>query len=434
MGHYSTFTVGESDFLYTRNDYSTDLAALFTEADRHHVVGDTPVSDDDWEPPGCTFGYFTNAIALRERLSVHGFTARRALADLDVGVEQWRKTYGAQGAPREQQSPGENQGLYAARRPQEPADLLAAIGEAIRPHRPLASFATHGEYFQYETAFGETVADVQELLWFMDERSLIRLLIDQAADNTRVGLDLSGLTGCCVELNTAQPIATITRERQLASVPDNTHLIVLVEGKSDADLLTKAMQVTHPHLTGYVRFINYKLTKARGGVGEIPTMVRAFLAAGMANRFVAIVDNDGAGHDGVAKLKGQELPEVCRVMHYPDLPLLDRYPTVDPPSTAVTLTNVNGIAGSLEMYLGVDALTINGTLAPVELGATLEGVGRRQGGIGSRKKLVQQAFDAKVEAARAGRSADVGDWSGVRAIIDAIVNAFEDTPKSTLHG
>ncbi|WP_055532271.1 HEPN/Toprim-associated domain-containing protein [Streptomyces graminilatus] len=427
MGHHSYLVVGEYQFLYTRDHYNEELAALFNESDRELVVADVGdgTRDDDWGEREITLGYYTTANALRQRLSVQGFTSCRALADLAEGVTQWRKTYDGQSGLREREARGEQLYQTLARRPREPAELLAAIGEAIGPHRPYTSFATAEKYVQYEDEFTETAADVEDLRWFVEGRSLVRLLVDQAPDHMRVGLDLSGLTGCCVGLDTDQPIAGPTRERQLAALPDNAPLIVLTEGSTDSRVLPEAMHVTHPHLVGFVRFIDYTGTKARGSVGALAIMVNAFIAAGVANRFVAIADNDAGAHEAFAKLKRQKLPPGCRVRHYPDLPLLARYPTVEPASSTVSLTDVNGAAGSLEMYLGEDVLTIDGTLAPVHLKAFIPAVQRHQGGLSeAHKVLVLKAFEKKVKAARSGQR-DTGDWSGVHAIIEEIVHAFD---------
>jgi hypothetical protein len=276
---------------------------------------------------------------------------------------------------------------------------------AVISLRGRLSFATFQEYYQYEDEFAETGGDIQELRWVVDERSLVRLILGQAPDHMRVGLDLSGPTGCCVNLDITQPTASPTRERQLAALPDNAPLIVLVEGSTDSRILTAAMDVTHPHLVGFVRFIDYTGTKSRkpqGSVGALANLVNAFIAAGVANRFVAIADNDAGGHEAFANLKRQKLPAGCQVRHYPDLPLLAQYPTVEQSSPTVSLTNVNGVAGSLEMYLDEDVLTIDGTLAPVGLGNFIPSVQRHQGALShAHKVLVLKAFEKKVKAAAA---------------------------------
>ncbi|MEV6297493.1 hypothetical protein AB0M41_45695 [Streptomyces sp. NPDC051896] len=105
-------------------------------------------------------------------------------------------------------------------------------------------------------------------------RQALRLLLDQAPDDTVVGLDLSALTGCCVHLDPARPIAGPTRRRQLASLPADAPVIVLTEGNSDSQLLTKAMHITHPHLVGFIRFIDYAGTKAEANVNVLVSMVK----------------------------------------------------------------------------------------------------------------------------------------------------------------
>ncbi|MFC7261507.1 HEPN/Toprim-associated domain-containing protein [Streptomyces lutosisoli] len=428
MGHYSYLIVGDSQFLYTRDHYSEELTALFNETDREFVAseGGEATLGDEWDESGDAFGYYTTARALRQRLNVQGFTSRRALANLSGGMADWRKTYDNQSQLREREARGETLFETLARPPRELVELLAAIGEAIRPHRPLESFATPEAYVQYESEFAEKVADVEDLRWFVEERSLIRLIIDQAPDGTRVGLDLGGLIGCCVELDKTQPIAGPTRERQLASLPDIAPLIVLTEGSTDSAILTQAMHITHPHLAGFVRFIDYTGTKARGGAGALAIMVNAFMAAGFANRFVAIADNDAGGHEALAKLKRQNLPVGCKVLHYPDLPLLTSYPTISPDSPTVSLTNVNGVAGALEMYLGQDVLTIDGTLAPVHLGKFIPAVQRPQGALSSAHKgRIHKAFEEKIKTARQQQDSGTGDWSGLHAIIETIVKAFD---------
>ncbi|MET9956017.1 HEPN/Toprim-associated domain-containing protein [Streptomyces sp. NPDC006339] len=430
MGHYSYLVAGDCQFLYARDHYDAELAALFIETDRKFIGADggEVIPGDEGPESEYALGYYTTARALRQRLNTQGFTSRRAVASLGEGIEEWRKRYESeeQRQPRERLAQGDSV-WETVRPPREPNELLAAIGEAIRPRRSAESFATLQEYLQYENQFTETVSDVEELRWFVEGRSLIRLITDQALDDTRVGLNLGELTGCCVHLDTTQPIAGHTRESQLAALPDNAPLIVLTEGSTDSRLLTEAMHITHPHLVGFVRFIDYAGRKAQGGVGMLVNLVNAFIAAGVAHRFVAIADNDAGGHEAFAKLKKQGLPEGCKALHYPDLPLLASYPTTaDSASSTISMTDVNGVAGSLEMYLGKDVLTTDGTLMPVHLGNFIPTVQRHQGALSkTHKGLVHKAFEAKIRTAQREQHSGTGDWSGVHAIIESIVHAFD---------
>ncbi|MFI0813779.1 HEPN/Toprim-associated domain-containing protein [Streptomyces echinatus] len=426
MGHYSYLVIGNYQFVYTRSHYSSELAALFSEDDRQYIPASETLAED-WDEEGCTFGYFTTAHALRQRLQVQGYTSRRAHADAAEGLARWRAKYNAQLELRERQEQEGGKDPFAdlAREPRELVDLLADIRTAIGPHQPISAFATSREYLTYEDRFAEAAQDVDSLYWETDTRSVIRLLIDQAPDDTVVGLDLGALTGCCVHLDPTQPIAGPTRERQLASLPSDAPVIVLTEGSSDSRLLTKAMHLTHPHLDGFLRFIDYTGSGAEGSVSALGRMVKAFIAAGVANRFVAIADNDTAAHLHLAELKSRPLPEGCRLLHYPELPLLADYPILDPTSSRTTRGDVNGIAGSLEMYLGREVLTIDGSLAPVHLTPIPEAKSHQGALSPHHKRRVQKAFDKKVKRALNGQPSDGADWSGVHAVIESIVHAFD---------
>lgn len=180
-------------------------------------------------------------------------------------------------------------------------------------------------------------------------------------------------------------------------------------------------------LAGFVNFFDFAGTRAEGGVAALARTVEAFIAAGVANRFVAVADNDTAAHAGLARLKAQPLPARCRVLHYPPLPLLEAYPTLGPYSDEPVLADVNERAGSLEMYLGRDVL--EGTddwLMPVQWRSWDPKLRRYQGTLADTdKKTAQERFEAKVEAVRVGRATGREDWSGIRAIIDAVVAAFD---------
>ena len=79
------------------------------------------------------------------------------------------------------------------------------------------------------------------------------------------------------------------------------------------------------------------------------------------------------------------------------------------------------------MYLGLDTLTINGQLAPVQWTSYSPSLGRYQGSLLSRdKEVVHQAFLAKIKRAeQEGADAAEMDWTGVHRIIDCIVHAFD---------
>ncbi len=225
-----------------------------------------------------------------------------------------------------------------------------------------------------------------------------------------------------------RPIAESARQEQLQRVALDSPLIVLTEGSTDSRLLSDGMEITHPHLSGFINFIDFDSFKAEGGVAMLPKIVYAFVGSGVANRIAAIGDNDTEAHDALEKIKKDpNLPDNVRILHYPDLPTLKNYPPLGPYSADPVLTDINGSAGALEMYLGRDVLTIDGQLVPVQWRNYNPKLGRYQGTLLDKdKKTVQKAFAEKVKQAHArGGTTEEEDWSGIEAIIERLLTTFD---------
>jgi hypothetical protein len=212
----------------------------------------------------------------------------------------------------------------------------------------------------------------------------------------------------------------------------NAPVVVLTEGRTDAEFLKAGLRVLRPYLTDLIRFLDYE-RRPEGGVGALAGMIRAFAAAGIANRVVAVFDNDTAAADAMRKLGKSPLPPQIQVIRYPDLDLARAYPVLGPsapqsPGGAHPVADVNGLAGSIELYLGRDVLARpDGTLRPVRWTSYIPGMDRYQGQVVG-KDAIHQAFRAKSKAARENpEHAEQQDWSGLRLIIDAICVAAQRT-------
>src|SRR6266511_2600045 len=158
----------------------------------------------------------------------------------------------------------------------------------------------------------------------------------------------------------------------------------LTEGRTDAQFLSAALTLLYPHLTDLVSFLDYD-HKAEGGAGALVRMVKSFAAAGIANRVVALFDNDTAAADALRALDTSKLPNHVRVLRYPNTSLAAAYPTVGPPTLdaphgTLAYADVNGLAGSIELYLGRDVLTRpDGHLRPVRWRSLVAGSRAYQG-------------------------------------------------------
>ncbi|MFK0043507.1 hypothetical protein ACIQU4_05250 [Streptomyces sp. NPDC090741] len=208
-------------------------------------------------------------------------------------------------------------------------------------------------------------------------------------------------------------------------------VIVLTEGSSDVAILEPALALLYPHLTDLVRFMNYA-NNAQGGAGSLATTVRAFAAAHVANPVIALFDNDTAAADALRPLyRDSALPSSIKVLRYPPIALATRYPTLGPPSEQapdgrISAADVNGLAGSIELYLGEDVLVgSDGALRPVQWSSYSKGSKQYQGEITDKRDL-QVAYQTKLAKAR--ENPDImneQDWSGIRAILDMIIRVFD---------
>jgi hypothetical protein len=161
-------------------------------------------------------------------------------------------------------------------------------------------------------------------------------------------------------------------------------------------------------------------------------------ALGIANRVVAVLDNDTAAADALRNYARTALSDNIRVLQYPPLGLAQQYPTlgsptVGSPAGSIELADVNGLAASIELYLGRDVLTTtDGSLHPVQWTHFIPGMGRYQGEVTS-KRHIHEAFRVKAAAALRGRAAvHQQDWDSLRLVLDAILTAFHQPESSSL--
>jgi hypothetical protein len=153
---------------------------------------------------------------------------------------------------------------------------------------------------------------------------------------------------------------------------------------------------------------------------------------GPAARVVAVLDNDTAAAEALRTHGRSSLSDRIRVVQYPPLGLGCQYPTLGPPtvhspSGSIELADVNGLAASIELYLGRDVLTAgDGSLRPVQWTSFNAGMRRYHGEV-TGKHDTHEAFRAKAAAAPGDRTAaSAQDWEGLRLILDAILTVFHE--------
>ena len=187
--------------------------------------------------------------------------------------------------------------------------------------------------------------------------------------------------------------------------------IILTEGITDIKTLKKALHVIYPKLESNVRFLDTSF-RPETNAAAIVKMIKSFAAAGINNRILAILDNDAAASEAMTNLP-RNLPNNIKVIQYPELDLMTSYPTIGPQGEINM--NINGLAGSIEMYMGKDILTGNdGNLELVQWGGYMKRVKKYQGSL-INKDAVGSRFKGK-------DADDVNKWQDLRYLWDYIID------------
>ena len=257
----------------------------------------------------------------------------------------------------------------------------------------------------------------------LDERFLLRLLLEVCEPDDAVDYDLTDLILGEVFDSCADMVAyaeyLINREHEIYR-----RIVVLTEGASDKWILEKSLKLLYPHLSDFFSFMDFKGARIEGGAGALANLVKAFAGAGISNRVLALFDNDTAGRSALQSLAHIRLPENIAVMSLPRLPLAEHYPTQGP--TGISVMDINGLACSLELYLGTDVLkTQEGAYRPIEWRGLDVKLRQYQGEV-LEKETIQDLFRSKLATCEKDVSAiSRFDWSGLELVLTALRGVFQ---------
>jgi hypothetical protein len=271
--------------------------------------------------------------------------------------------------------------------------------------------------------------DVHSLPWLMrlweesDTRVMMRAVLAALPGTSEIRIDVTDIVdGGYMSLDLNPHEAAL--KWMANEISSGSPVIVLTEGPSDARILQSAVEVLKPHLKDFLRFPDFSLSPESSASALVKT-VKTFASAGIRNRVVAIFDNDTAAEDALQALAEDLLPTNISVFRLPYLPLASAYPAIGPNGTVVM--DVNGLAGSIELYTGEDVLRDkDGELRPVQWRGLNDRLKRYQGEV-THKRAIQEGFDAKVKAFLGGEARLIDpDWAGLDLILDAIVGLLSD--------
>ena len=168
----------------------------------------------------------------------------------------------------------------------------------------------------------------KDILWggsFIDIRFILRIVLSLYSDS-KIIYDVSEIIANGY-FDEDFEFSKSAKETAKSEYIINEKIIVLTEGKSDACVLETALNILYPHLSEYYSFLDFKATRLRGSADALVSTIKAFISSGIANRTIAIFDNDTAGQEAMKLLSGIEIPNNIKVLKYPDLEIAKKYPT-----------------------------------------------------------------------------------------------------------
>jgi HEPN/Toprim N-terminal domain 1 len=433
MGSYAECWLGPFYIGGTKNDVHPDLIGLFRVTDKN-VIRDKkhslPFQMRNWldhveeDDEVSVLFYRASASIVRDRLELKGYT-------LDVAKLAFQKSLQAH-AQRDSEfedraGPSPLKATLDVASRFDPDQCLAAIREVRLKANQHPKTETWAEENQRKSMF-----DIFEFEWFgysgPDINVPLRLALEVCDDSDDFIYDLTDIvtSGYFTDdhdfvSNTLSP----------ASDHSNSRRILLTEGRSDSWIVCESLRLLYPHLLDYFTFMDFEGVRIGGGAGSLANIVKAFAGAGILNRVIAMFDNDTAAEAAIRSLRNIRVPENIQVLKLPELESLEKYPTVGP--SGPVAMNVNGVAGSIELYLGADVLSNErGELAPVQWTGFETSAGQYQGEV-MFKDRIHERFKLRLEACRADASLiQRTDWAGIRLILSAIFVAFHPLDKKLI--
>ena len=201
---------------------------------------------------------------------------------------------------------------------------------------------------------------------------------------------------------------------------DIQKIILLTEGKTDTEFIKIGINLFYPHLIDYFHFMDFENSRYEANASRLVHTVKSFVGSGIKNYIIALFDNDSAALKEINNLRLVKLPSNIKVLQYPNIDLADNYPTIGPSGNQIM--NINGLACSIELYLGKDCLSFNGSFLPIQWTGLVETINKYQGVV-QNKDDVQDRFRMKVKQIKCFEYDE--SFKELKILIDLIVNVWQ---------
>lgn len=389
MGSFSEITFADYPVFSNKNWYYPEIVnSLFLPDDfiseeRKYTTRNRLVWGDAYENEKGTFkfkGYRQTVKVCRDRLEIFGASSKKAKKDFQQGKKISRQ-----------------EGFYNFSLSSITYDQYLAEIKSIIESKEIT-------YDQLNENFRESLTSGELGIYGFSLDSHLHSILSVLPDNDFVEYDLTDvINGGWVDEDQAKYV-------------DYEKIIILTEGKSDVEFISKSIEKLYPHLKDYYHFIDFDEYKVESSTSALVKLITSFAAANVKHPIIALFDNDTAGLKEMKKLTSKTVPLNIKILKYPDITIAKKYPTVGP--TGKKKMNVNGLACSIEMYFGVDVLTRNNELIPIQWKGFEEKEKKYQGEIAD-KNYVQETFRKKL------RKTEVTEIEELNKLLNGIFSAYK---------
>ncbi len=396
MGSYSNLYVNNYPILTAKNScYENVIEAIFLPSDyseyerplnqRNKITwGDAYEKEEGKE---IIKSFSSTSKICKERLELFGVTSEKAKQDFEFTIAKMKEY--------EVYSFIENNQL-------DYDTYLKTIKKIINSKEKI--------YYEYSYDNFESYLNENEL--FLEEQSIklgLWSILSILPDDARIEYDLTDIiNGGWINDNPHEAIQT-------------EKIIVLTEGRTDTEFLKIGLHLFFSHLEGYYHFIDFENSRYEANASRLVHTIKSFVGSGIKNLIVAIFDNDAAASKEISNLRKVKLPSNIKILQYPAIEWAKSYPSIGP--TGLQEMDINGLAGSIEMYLGKDCLQENGNYIPIQWTGYIDSIKKYQGVL-LRKAEVQKKFRKKVKEFDK-KSFELNNWKELIAIIDLMNNTWK---------
>ena len=435
MGSYASLTIGDLELYWTKNDVDPALMMLYTNQDKRVIprslIAESNSEDGDSdETPEYEVKYVTTLAIAKDRLEFMGFTLDIVNQAFGEGLirardelnERQSYSWVANSEEIQQIFNEEEQVLSTLTLDAWLEGFVYIVRNGLKPAR-----------HKYNDTLDQSLSPVvrymlqrgyEELYGFPtdDFRVFMRAAVEITGTDADLAYDITDLVaGGYIDID--HDLCSYTRLQLAEEFVLNHKVVVLTEGITDCHALEGSLRLLYPHLADYYSFMDFEGARVPGSAGALASTIKAFIGACIVNRIIAFFDNDTAALAAMRALRDITIPDNVRVLRYPDIEIAHAYPTLGPQGTINM--NVNGLAGSLEIYFGEDVLRRNdGSLTPVQWRGYDVTLNQYQGEILNKGEL-QERFLEKLRMCQSNPDLiENYDWSGIRAIIESLKTAF----------